>query len=93
MNNKVEELVEWVARQLPTGASPLASKNWDEIGAVSKEIWQRKARLILSHPDLALIDRRNYNAFNKHEVPKGAELAMIVPLAEALKEIRDEVER
>jgi len=75
MNNKVEELMEWVSRKILEydGRKPGV-----RYGTIAREI--------LSHPDLALIDRRNYNAFNKHEVPRGAELAMIVPLAEALKE-------
>ena len=57
--------------------------------AITNAVAQAQLDKVLNHPDIALIDRRNYNAFNKHEVPKGAELAMVIPLAEAIsKEVK-----
>ena len=62
MNDKVKELVEWVARELCF----IDGVKWDSIpdttktlfdGVVSKKQYKIRAKQILSHPDLALIDR------------------------------------
>ncbi|KKL98709.1 hypothetical protein LCGC14_1821740 [marine sediment metagenome] len=88
--DKIEELVEWVAgRMRERDMHAVGYTNYVEDGKNTEGLDLELAKEILSHPDLALIDRRNYNAFNKAEVPKLAELAMIVPLAEALKEVRN----
>jgi len=55
MNNKVEELVEWVAKQI--GLTLYKSDNWEEYPEKSKRLFRIGAKQILSHPDLALIDR------------------------------------
>ena len=74
MNKKVEELVEWVAMSLA-----LEGHRYNPGGI-------RIAKIILSHPDLALIDWERMSSLEKlhfHSLP-------IIPLAEALKEVKDE---
>ncbi len=62
MNKKVEELVEWVAKRLfkddlhPTSQIEYEYK-WAKLNERETNYWLKKAKQILSHPDLALIDR------------------------------------
>ena len=124
MNSKVKELVEWVAHQLyDCKDKALRKEDWDNMAPVIKAFYIGQyhwlIERILSHPDLALIDR-------KHKVPEvelpkfrkcgiitdedlleyaklteimarmafiKAGAKFVIPLAEALKEVKDEVER
>ena len=87
MNDKVNELVEWVANY---GAKYFdAGREWGKKKA-SKELvgqLEEDARKLLSHPDLALIE------FYYHKDPDddtGVRRARAIPLAEALKEKKNE---
>ena len=85
MNNKVEELVEWVARLITGEPSQIQDEkgSWidDPLHEMDVSSNIELAKQILSHPDLALIDRGNDN-----------QAWVVIPLAEALKEIKDEVQ-
>jgi len=77
MNDKVKELVEWAERQIaPCLAYPMGSVQTQAEGIVSR---------VLSHPDLALIDREKFarhilvRTYNPGWYP-------VIPLAEAIKE-------
>jgi len=70
MRNKVEELVEWVSSKI---------LEYDGRGHPSSVKYGDVAKQILSHPDLALIDRDNPpTCMDCTGVP-------IIPLAEELK--------
>ena len=94
--NKVEELVEWVAEQMwnnfvryheeqrlyVVAPNPdwkvLKEKYPKGLGVRTTYVLTKR---LLSHPDLALIDRENTLFENQYS---------IIPLAEALKEATDE---
>ena len=73
---KVEELVEWVAKIIYG-----EENHFDDLDTLDwyKEKYRTKAKQILSHPDLALIDRENTLFENEYS---------IIPLAEAIKEMK-----
>jgi len=84
MNKKVDELVEWVAREIFSICCP-GYEFHDE------EMYRGFAKQILSHPDLALIDKTAQ--FIKTDEGNGyyltsepMHLLPVIPLAEALKE-------
>jgi len=52
----VEELVEWVAKEF--GADYYDNRDWADYDSESKCMFRELAIKILSHPDLALIDRK-----------------------------------
>ena len=94
-DKKVDELVEWAEELLynenRTPNQPpwfLVHKN-DSVA----EHWNRVARRILSHPDLALIDRRleivlaDINSNEDIEAEDINEPYMVIPLSEALKDM------
>ena len=93
MNEQVERLVEWVARELyfdgedyVTGS--VAEMSWREKLPYQKQRWVDKATRILSHPDLALIDRELEKvkiAYNEMDIEL-CTCPPVIPLAEALKE-------
>lgn len=55
-------------------------KDWDNAREFVKEGWRHKAKQILSHPDLALINR------DEAKWGDGVFLYRVIPLAEAIKE-------
>ena len=84
MDKKVEELVEWVARQLyDCKDKELRREDWDSMAPVIRAFYIGQyhwlIEQILSHPDLALIDRERM-VISTVAKPK------VIPLAEALKE-------
>ena len=82
---KVKELVEWVAKQLYDEFSHSLGKHWDAVLPELKDGWIKRAKQILSHPDLALIDQTCYTY-----IETGKQLAYVFPLAPAIKEMEDE---
>lgn len=81
MDDKVKELVEWVAAKLS------GFKDWEGAREHIKEGWRAKAKQILSHPDLALMLNPQYIDWKAEpEKVKLSTLALVFPLAEALKE-------
>lgn len=85
--DKIDKLVEWVAQAI-TGFGCGIQASWDGCGDCEGLTGDQKcqgsleiAKQILSHPDLALIDRDWY-----HKYKDGTADASIIPLAEALKE-------
>ena len=52
MNKKVEELVEWVAKEI---GQHTENCPWEDCSGSEQDAARRSARFILSHPDLALI--------------------------------------
>ncbi len=98
MDDKVKELVEWVAeiiRYADTSENPVL------IPDSLREDYLKAAKQILSHPDLALIDRsKKYPLYNTsgdvYQVLQRGQNDMIgmgfkyavIPLAEALEEVR-----
>lgn len=83
MNSKVKELVEWMRMEIYTEITPIS-----EVGGVKLiKAVDRMVKRILSHPDLALIDRELLPAdvtFGKSF--KARVRYPSIPLAEALKE-------
>ena len=99
--DRVEELIEWVANTLMPYAKQLeeefGSGNMDNVFKLSREL----AKQILSHPDLALIDRERtppvtfpekldadyIKAWEQgaNDLTRGGWLP-VIPLAEAIKE-------
>ena len=84
MDAKVKELVEWAAKTLYENHHPRMFTTFEELKqnyGGSAEAMRYEAREILSHPDLALIDREgeggNHYGNNWHPV---------IPLAGAIKE-------
>ena len=81
MNKKVEELVEWLAKGLRyeerKGSIP-----WESLDEGAKAYWLHLAKIILSHPDLALIKCIGCK-------PRKEGWHNVIPLAEALKEIEE----
>jgi len=78
--DKVEELVEWVAEQIDDRiagfTTPYGSQHYTGL-----------ARQILSHPDLALIDKETNFGYYKYWVKLDDEYwHPVIPLAEHLKE-------
>lgn len=104
MNKQVDELVEWVAKILWRRE---AGYTWTEDivdsyeAKLAKESYGKLARQILSHPDLALIDRdaklpKVYNEKVYTETQKQTARAFVragwkpvTPLSETLKEAGD----
>jgi len=84
MNNKVGELVEWVAKGLRYEIKK-GTISWELLDDGARAYWQHLAKVVLSHPDLALIDRGKTPC---HIVLLGDDATYypIIPLAEALKE-------
>ncbi len=98
---KVDELVEWAAKQAYELTNPFHP--WHKAGKASKGWYRTLAKHILSHPDLALIDRdKNFpklSAFDSSRTTnfedgflmcKGQMIVSgyshsIIPLAEALR--------
>ncbi len=95
MQDKVTELAEWVAKTILEAdiyRRPLPTSNWQDV-----------AKQILSHPDLALIDRgkelplpRSPISIDPHpdyyvaqQDMLGENYKPVIPLAEALKEMED----
>jgi len=93
-DNKVKELVEWVAERL-WGFLIANAPSWEREGSEYSIIheslkgWMRGvANQILSHPDLALIDRELEKvkiAYNEMDIEL-CTCPPVIPLAEALKE-------
>ena len=84
MNNKVKELVEWVAKLLI----------WMPDNEMKRSIGTDLAKQILSHPDLALIVKGYEETVTltwvgnaKNPLPSNCKVAIVIPLVEALKEI------
>lgn len=97
MNDKVTELVEWVAQECYFGTDP-RTHTWEEIKrdypSLTKAM-REMAKSILSHPDLALIDRKPKCWHCGKEIKPSivhdcgystSSFQMVIPLAEALKE-------
>ena len=100
---EIKELVEWVARKLCS----FDNRKWDSLydktrtlfdGSLSKEVYTRRARQILSHPNLALIAKEEYEnkAWHKEDreyeaycAGKNDVRATIVSLKEVLKDRGD----
>ncbi len=86
MNDKVNELVEWVSDIIREATNERAIEGNRYCG-----LDNRFAKQILSHPDLALIDKEaplikvdeDYSCY-LHSGNR--ELLLVIPLAEALKE-------
>ena len=59
MNDKVNELVEWVAETMCNRDESLGEcyARWDKVGELTRQEYRVTAKVILSHKDLALIDR------------------------------------
>jgi len=99
MNKQVMELVELVARQCREIACFLESLEWEDLDEQDKEMFRNDARKILSHPDLALIDRKKpftcgYAQMTAARYSQDATCPLfvdgyIIPLAEALKEVEN----
>ncbi len=94
MNKQVEELVDWVAERMYHAHYDLTL--WDDLHENIKVGWREGAKEILSHPDLALIDREKLGecihyvegAMGEQELITPEEYVKelpIIPLAEALK--------
>ena len=83
MNNKVKELVEWVAKQIVKGMKEAMGfghykdEHWELMKDYEKQPYLEIAKQILSHPDLTLIVPWKSSEGKPHRV---------IPLAEALKE-------
>ena len=84
MNNKVDELVKWVAIRIKGNGRVLVNSFVNNNESVQIELCKLIARSILSHPDLALIDWDGYDA--KQGVKDGLSLYTAIPLAEAFEE-------
>ncbi len=89
MNDKVEKLVEWVAKQI--GSTLYKSDNWQEYPEKSKILFLMSAKQILGHKDkdgnydLALIDReRVFADYRMGRTLKVMGCEPVIPLAEAL---------
>jgi len=92
--NKVDELVEWVARVIYEEPQAISYFNWETAQERDKQYYRRKAKQILSHPDLALIDRENdlpevaYHSSNWCLIPRRfikSHIEAVIPLAGAIK--------
>ncbi len=90
MGKKVEELVEWTARRVGVFDTHL---EWDRLSLLSQQRARDEAIQILSHPDLALIDKVNEDVKVTRAVSKSKDapiiwipLVAVIPLAEALEE-------
>jgi len=99
--DKVKELVEWAARELCF----IDGSKWEYIpsetmslfdGVISKKTYRIRAKMLLSHPDLALIDREkkppdkpiNISSFAYGHTIKNLESAgwkPVIPLKEELE--------
>ena len=79
--DKVKELVQWVAkRAFNLQCSP--EGGWHTSDNITKLHYRTLARIILSHPDLALIDHKSTSwAGNRR-------LYSVIPLAPAIKEMK-----
>jgi len=87
--DKVDELVEWVAKELhyydwdcevSMAYNYGGSGVWEEQDDVLHQFYLNRAKQLLSHPDLALIDRENPNTC------MDCAGVYVIPLADALKE-------
>jgi len=87
MNDKVKELVEWVAKE--HGENMFKDPFYCEyVTEHDRESCRKWARQILSHPDLALIVKHQESwYFNGEEVVH--ETIEYIPLAPELKESKD----
>ena len=96
MDKKIEELVEWVASRIYWVAFPMG--DWST--ATNQDYYKAQAQVLLSHPDLAYIDKGDeidipdcvFTAKEAHAVGFSkrsfleAGWRKVIPLAEALKE-------
>ena len=97
MNKKVKELVEWVDKELRYQMITIGTSVED---AKTGQMWaydsESLTKIILSHPDLALIDRDN-DEVRATEVITDSDgfpiqwipLVAVIPLVEALKEVKE----
>ena len=88
MSKQVEELVEWVAKIVYGEENYNYFEDLDTLSWY-KEKYHNKAKQILSHPDLALIDRdkRYPDAHFVNGLVLLGEKFRVIPLAQALKEL------
>lgn len=101
--DEVQKLVEWVAIFVYKSMFPrqdlYEQRPWEVVGEEEREVYRADARAILSHPDLALIDREKkppssgvLDSLLKEtwELCQQAMLSSdylpVIPLAEELKE-------
>ena len=84
MDKKIEKLVELTAKEI---GQHTENCSWDICSASEKDAARRSAIFILSHPDLALIVKRGGAIFSNAK-GKYQTKAVVIPLAEALKEAK-----
>ena len=104
MNDKVKNLLEWVARELAMqdvrSRVGYADKDefevWENVKAEALDgEYLEDAKRILSYQDLALIDRRmeivscNINSDEEIDAEDIGEPYMVIPLAPEIKEMED----
>jgi len=90
--SKVDELVEWVVEKLGIDCAGYVNSGTGELRAISlsKKSKDCLARIILSHPDLALIVKMEKTkiaqGITSSGYPAGSKPLVGIPLAKALKE-------
>jgi len=93
--NKVEELVEWVANEIWATIHPSRTCTLRQAGKDTMSAYYKVAKQILSHPDLALIDRENdlpevaYHSSNWCLIPRRfikSHIEVVIPPAGALEQ-------
>ena len=95
MDKKVEELVEWVAKELYFEGEhfdngTVAAVTWTEGNPKRLAPFYQRAKRILSHPDLALMLRPQHIDWEKEiEKVKQSRIALVIPLKEELEKSKE----
>ena len=90
--NEVNKLVEWVAREL-CKQDNYGRDCWNKESRDNQNIYKKRAKQILSHPDLWVkIDEGDEEwVCNSEGVKHKVRIPITIPLAEAIKEVNNEM--
>ena len=84
-----QELVGWVAEKMYNLSYWCNWEDWESLSDHDRLLWADYAKQILSHPDLGIITKRSLDGSYQLNELNESELAWVIPLAEALKEVQE----